>query len=273
MGEPTVMPAPPPMSDAEKAATWKVRTFVERSVVLLTDTPQGVRSRHPASGTLIRSASGAVGVLTAAHALPSTNEALTVHVEQGVFIEDAIEHCLRHPDAEVDVGIAKVREDVANALRARALTLQSIELSRVHRVEAASQLVVAGFPQQFQEDAELDEGVIEHRFAGFIYWSRTHGHDDRLLSIKWREGFTVDRETVAPHPLLRRPPDQPLPLKKPRGISGGPVFRVRSNTAAQFSPENDVHLIGVAIEFDKESERAAPWWRWERWVSAWMLGR
>lgn len=249
--------------DPERVAHEALTAFVRRSLVLIVFARQGERTPHHGSGTLIVGPSDRVGVLTAAHVVRPGDFISLVTTDE--FHQDVVDEVVHAPD-NVDVAIAFVRRSVAPAFRDSALALESIEFSTKRKIPQGSLLVAAGFPEQFTYDERHPtHGWLQHRFVDVLNPTSDFKHDHRFISIRWKQG-TVTGETF-PFEDLGVPRETPIQFKKPSGLSGGPVYRVRTTQkGVLWSPTSDATLVGIAIEFVSRRELALPWWRWSQWV-------
>lgn len=250
--------------EKDEQAKAMVSAFVDRSLVLLTDTPVGVRSKHPASGVLLRTPGGHAVVLTAAHALPECPP-INVCMNAGFFF-DAVEGVAQHPVRDVDVAVALLRPDAASQLLPFAHTFDQVESSPDHRVERDAPLVAGGFPDQFTTDALVSESLVEHRFTAIVRFTKRHGHDRRRLSLDWTAGYPIDRGRSPAHAAFDVERGRPFHLKKPRGLSGGPIYRITPGPFESFDPSSHCKLIAVAVEYVNRRELAVPWWSWLAWL-------
>lgn len=250
------------LDDAEKQAIAAVTAFVRRSLVLLIFARQGQRTAHHGSGSLVMASSGRVGVLTAAHVVSPGD--LVSLVTQDEFLQDAVDEVIHAPG--LDIAIAFVRDTTRRRVRDHAIALDRIEMSAERRLAKGSQLVMAGFPAQFAYDAQHPHrGWLQHRFTDILHYTSDHDHDDKVISIAWKQGQITGYEF--PLDDIGVPREQAIPLKKPRGLSGGPVYQIRSTRkGVLWSPANDVSLVGIATEYTNRRELALPWWRWSSWV-------
>jgi hypothetical protein len=252
------------LAEQDAAAKAKVSAFVQRSLVLLTDTPYGIRAEHPASGLLLRLRSGRVAVLTAAHTLPE-EAPVNLHGAENKLYEDAVVGVAMHPTD--DVGLGLVRRELQAHLAGFAMDLDQVECSNVRRIEQGARLLAAGFPSQFTQNIPIADDRVEHRFTALLKYTAMHNHDHRRLSIDWREGYPIDRAGPSPHKALDVPAGSPVYLKKPSGLSGGPVFRVSVATTVEgFDPKTHCRLVGIAVEFKDQRQLAVPWWVWSDWL-------
>jgi hypothetical protein len=243
---------------AEDHARAAVTSFVTRSLVLLVFTRQGERTPYHGSGSLVLARSGRVAVLTAAHVV-RPGDFVSV-VTQAEFIEDAVDEVI-HAQG-LDIAIAFVRDTISSRVRELAISMERIETSDERRLAKGSQLVAAGFPEQFTYDARHPEhGWLQHRFADILHYTSEFDHDDQAISIAWKQGQITGNSF--PFDDLGVPRDQTVQFKKPSGLSGGPVYHVRSpRKGLLWSPTSDATLIGIAAEFTNRRELAIPWWRW-----------
>lgn len=261
MTPPSKTPLTLEMKEAQAKA--KVTAHVLKSLVLLTDTPMGTESEHPASGVLLRLRNGRVVVMTAGHALPPRRP-LNLHLADGRFFEDAVCRTATHPDPRVDVALMLPEPEIEAALGAFALDFESVESSASRSI--VGPIVAAGFPMQFTEMVSLGEDRFEHRFAAIVRYTTDYNHDSRWLSYNWREGWPIDRGTPPAHPALEVAPGSSVRLKKPLWLSGGPVYRVTHKPFDELDPKVDCKLIGVSVEYVNQRELASPWWRWRAWI-------
>jgi hypothetical protein len=249
----------------EKEARASITAVVRRSLVLLTHAPQGTRSTDYGSGTLIVGPNGRVAVLTAAHIVDDRPQHSLGLVTTDRFFRDVSDGHLIAP-GHVDVALVWVNADIADALRPLAMDASVIDTRDPALLGRHDLLVVAGFSEQFVHDVSVDEHVIENRFVDGVRYTYEHGHDDRKISIAWREARI--RGPDFPHRLLGIDADAMTPLKKPRGVSGGPVFRVVPTVAGTiWLPSAALRLVGIAYEWNKQREHAVPYWRWASWVN------
>jgi hypothetical protein len=181
------------------------------------------------------------------------------------FHQDVVDEVVHAPN-NLDIAIAFVRKSVAPALRKSALALESIESSNERQIPQGAMLVAAGFPKPFTHDERHPlHGWLQHRFVDILNPTSDFNHDHRFISIGWKQG-TVTGETF-PFEDLGVPRETPIQFRKPSGLSGGPVYRVRSTQkGVLWSPTSDAALVGVATEFVNRRELALPWWRWSQWV-------
>jgi hypothetical protein len=251
------------MSVANDIAHEMVRALVRRSLVLLTFSRQGERTPHHGSGTLLIGRGGRVGVLSAAHVVrPGDTVSL---VTQHELLEDAVER-VEHASDGLDIALAFVRNRTARRLVDLALPTTQLETRAECCIARGSLLVVGGFPAQFTYDVRHSGGCIQHRFVDMVNFSTDFGHDDRLISIRWKDGEFTGHEF--PFEDLGVPRGRKIPLQKPSGVSGGPVFLIRRTRKNEiWAPNSDVTLVGVAIEYKDQRELALPWWRWSSWAT------
>jgi hypothetical protein len=189
-------------------------------------------------------------------------------VSQDAFLQDAVETVVHAPGG-LDVAIAFVRDHVASKFVEVALPTSQLENRPERRIPTGSLLVAAGFPEQFTYDAHHPAGWVQHRFVDILNYTSDFRHDHRFISIGWKEGEMVGHDF--PFDEVGVPRGATIPLKKPTGLSGGPVFLIRATRKNEiWSLGADASLIGVSIEFKNRRELALPWWRWASWVQETM---
>jgi len=246
---------------AEEAARFAVTAFVRRSLVLIVFTRQGTRSTAHASGTLIAGSDGRLGVLTAKHCI-NPGELITLASNEGL-VEDCVEEVHHHD--KVDIAVAILRPKVATIWAHLALRLSQVEIQPERRLSPGHLLVMGGFPNQFRRDVVLSHNARIDRFVPIVQFTSDYGHDSRSISIRWKHGVISGSEF--PFDDLGVPRRTQIPLRKPTGMSGGPLFRVTpTRRGTLWSPESDMHLIGVAYAFSAHREQAVPWWHWSSWL-------
>jgi hypothetical protein len=251
--------------DVEREARASINAVVRRSLVLLTHASQGTRSTDYGSGTLIVGANRRVAVLTAAHIVADRPEAPLGLVTTERFYEDVRESHVLAP-GHVDVAVVWLKPKIGEVLRLQALDADIIDTRDPSLLGEHDLLVAAGFSEQFVHDVRIDESVVENRFVDGVRYTYEHGHDDRKISIAWREAFI--RGDEFPHRLLRIDANAATPLKKPRGVSGGPVLRVIAAEPGKiWLPLASLRLVGIAYEWNKQREHAVPYWRWAVWLN------
>jgi hypothetical protein len=248
---------------AERHAREAVTTHVMRSLVLIVFARQGERTPYHGSGTLMVGRSGRVAVLTAAHVVQPGD--LVSLVTREAFVQDAVVDVV-HAPGSLDIALAFVRDPIAGSLRGLAIGPDRLETSTARTIPKGAQLVAAGFPEQFTFDARHpDHGWLQHRFVDIFHYTSEFNHDDRNISIVWESGHVTGDSF--PYDELDVPRDTKVQFKKPNGLSGGPVYHIRSTRAGSlWSPSSDATLIGVATSFTNRRELALPWWRWADWV-------
>jgi hypothetical protein len=248
---------------AERHAREAMTAHVMRSLVLLVFARQGERTPHHGSGTFVVGRSGRLAVLTAAHVVQPGD--LVSLVTREAFVEDAIEDVV-HPPGGLDIALAFVRDRIAGSLRALAIGPDRLEASGARTIPKGAQLVAAGFPEQFTFDARHpNHGWLQHRFVDIFHYTTEFKHDDRNISIAWKSGHVIGDSF--PYEELDVPRNTRVQFKKPNGLSGGPVYHIRSSSAdSLWSPSSDATLIGIATSFTNRRELALPWWRWVDWV-------
>lgn len=252
------------IKDPEAHARIALTAFVRRSLVLVVFARQGERTPHHGSGTLVVGGSRRIGILTAGHLVQAGD--LISLVTTGAFVQDAVDEVVHAPE-RLDVALAFLRESVSSQLRQHALPVDRLEQQSERRIHEGSMLIAAGFPEQFTYDAHHPSGTVQHRFADILNYTSDFTHDDRTISIAWKQGqITGD---AFPYDDLAVPRDRAIQFRKPTGLSGGPVYLVRATREDMlWSPSGDATLIGVATEFTvNRREQALPWWRWSNWVA------
>jgi hypothetical protein len=250
--------------DPEPAAREALTSFVRRSLVLLIFARQGERTAHHGSGTIVIGGSGRVAVLTAAHVVKPGDLVSLVTTDE--FLENVVVEVKQAPNG-IDVALAFVEGSTSAVLRKHALGIESIESSAQRIVAPGTLLLTAGFPKQFTYDAHHpSRGSLQHRFADIINYTTDFKHDNRFISIAWKQGALTGQ--TFPHDDLGVRRGETIQLKKPVGLSGGPVYRVRTTQKDMlWSPTSDATLVGVASEFTNRRELAVPWWHWAHWVT------
>lgn len=251
------------MSTAEGQAREAVTKFVCRSLALLAWTPrQGIRAQHHGSGCLIVGGDGTVWVLTAEHLFAPALEPVSIITDDG-FCANAIREVIRAPD-HLDVALARVADHWAEGLLARCIAPTLVEAApRKGFSFDGKVLVAAGFPNQFRFDRRGAHGTVDC-FVDMVRFSDEVGLDDRAITVSWHAA-KIKGETF-PHQELGIQPDTLTPLKKPKGISGGPVYAVsQTQKNALWSPGKDARLVGVAVAYNHRREQVVPYWRWRDW--------
>lgn len=202
-------------------------------------------------------------MLTAGH-LVRTGDLISL-VTETEFVQDAVDEVV-HAPGRLDVAITFLRSSASSQLLHYALPLERIEQRSERRIPEGSMLIAAGFPEQFTYDAHHPDGPVQHRFADILNYTSDFTHDDRTISIAWKQGQVTGDSF--PYDDLEVPRDRAIQFKKPTGLSGGPVYLVRTTRKETlWSPSGDATLIGVATEFTvNRREQALPWWRWSQWV-------
>ncbi|MGE0551595.1 MAG: serine protease [Kofleriaceae bacterium] len=238
-------------------------THVMRSLVLIVFARQGERTPYHGSGTLVLGPSGRLAILTAAHVV-QPGDLVSLVTREG-FVQDTVDEVVHAPE-RLDIALAFVREPLASSLRGLAIGPDRFETSTARTIPNGAQLVAAGFPEQFTFDARHPtHGWLQHRFVDIFHYTTDFNHDDRNISIVWESGHVIGDSF--PYDELEVPRDAKVQFKKPNGLSGGPVYYIRSTRAGSlWSPSADATLIGIATEFTNRRELALPWWRWSDWV-------
>jgi hypothetical protein len=185
-------------------------------------------------------------------------------VTDDVFYGDVVDGIVRAPEG-IDVAMVWVRSQFQSKLLARCIDLDRVESRADRRIDRDVLLAVAGFPKQFTFDRRVDVNIVEARFVDSIRYTYDHRHDHEHISIGWRSA-KISGESF-PHAEFGTDPTTMTPLRKPAGISGGPVYTVAATRPnSLWAPSQDARLVGVASKWNTQREHAVPYWRWNEWL-------
>jgi hypothetical protein len=231
-------------------------SFVGDSLVFLA--PGRGKNKWVASGTLLATEAGVV-VLTAAHNLTrARDQPLRLggqHIK-GTF-EDVAAAIAMHPEDDVDVGIAFLKDEPASAVQRWAARF-SVTLDDVIDPNRDA-LVIAGFPAALTVTGDKAAEVG----ADLAFISVTYGTNpkDPLLDSKGRYRVEWSERVLEGGGVACMP--------NPEGVSGGPLWRFRRPPNGEmWSAQTTGALVGVAVAWDQEAETefVVPCSRWRGWL-------
>lgn len=263
-------------SERQKQAWSAVLEYIQASLVAIVDGPPNEPKfkRHSGSGTLVRTPANKIIVLSADHVLKDVGAGFSLGAEGIKTIGDPFAAIWKHPDATVDVAVALLQPRAAEACGQQAINWQSIAAAGDDWVEGEP-AIVCGFPVDYRVE-RVDEvrKVVTQSYVPVAYTTLVHGTDNAgRYKLAWGDAFARDDDRNPLLPVFDIKPGELFQQKRPTGVSGGPLWRLRPlDTREIWSASRAADIIGICESWDEESIAFCPstrvWGPWFREVIA-----
>lgn len=249
--------------------------WVTRSLVCLAPQRASERATAVSTGIAVRTPGGRVVVLTAWHCVQNLDEDPCSLIQDSWpnAVQRGLTRAIEGP-ADCDVAIA-IPSAEAQAVLTRArcwIDSASVATSADDMVGSTEWLLLGGYLGDLtSESVDHSAKAVAQNFGSMTYAFPSVERDAlrRRYRIAWAENAEVNHL----HPLDARTTNVNVgdsePLPRPHGVSGGPVWRVQTNTPPNeiWTPEKRLKLVGIAtsylaserIEF---AESVAIWGNW-----------
>jgi hypothetical protein len=231
-----------------------VCTFLLSPTVGIVIPDQAGNPQDQGSGVLIESPSGRCVVLTAAHIAKYGKDRQLWLAHQSIphGIEDFVTGVALHPDG-LDVALLTVSDQVVRTIGNHSIPVDLVAQSVDEDTDFEDLLYVVGVPVALTK--RLTKKALQVKPV--IYGT---GVTDPLLDDSGRICIEWDL-------AIQQRGQEPYHMPLPDGVSGGPVWRLRSTKAKLWTARNFGKLVAVQSSFLKPAKTlyAEPAGKWSSW--------
>jgi hypothetical protein len=239
-------------TDLRSATGDAIYAHIVHSLVAILPGTRGSAAKWVGSGTLLQVGKH-VAVLTAAHAAEDAQKEEYRLAWAGIQqpLCNFVAGVALHPRPEVDVGLLIVKEEHAETLRPRCVSMDVLAGSPTIGDEDG--VGIAGWPAAL---CDTDEARRRQHLTPLLYdtdvVSISDGTDGLRPGLHLHWGEVEGESDQMPHP---------------RGISGGPVWWFPRAPRNEFWSAETGRIIGVAVAYtaDRRTQRAAAVSDWIDW--------